>query len=436
MEPLGLGILMIIMLLFLIFIGMPIAFSLGLSGIFCLLAVKGWKVTWGFLMSTPYNTSFNWAFVVLPLFILTGELAFASGIGKNAFDLANKWLGRLRGGLAIATIMGCGIFGAVCGSSLAAASAMGKITIPEMRRFKYAVELALGAVAAGGTLSIMIPPSGILVIYGILTEESIGRLLIAGILPGVLSMLIYSMGIYVWTKINPNIAPSTEKSFSWKEKVYSIKGSYGALIIFIIIIGGIYTGLATPNEAAALGALAALIMMLIICKDRISVMGESLRNTTRVTCMFLFIVICAAFFTLGLAVSGIPDQLTRYMTSLHIHPLALMALLLIPYIPLGMLLDTVSMLVITLPVIYPVVKALGFSGIWFGILVTKLIEVSLMTPPVGLNVFVISGIVPDVPISRVFKGCIPFLIMDLVTLSLLFFFPEISTWLPDSMLSK
>jgi tripartite ATP-independent transporter DctM subunit len=387
-------------------------------------------------MSTPYNTSFNWAFVVLPLFILTGELAFASGIGKNAFDLADKWFGRLKGGLAIATIIGCGIFGAVCGSSLAAASAMGKITIPEMRRFKYAVELALGSVAAGGTLSIMIPPSGILVIYGILTEESIGRLLIAGILPGVLSILIYCTGIYVWTKINPDIAPSTGRSYGWKEKVYSLKGSYGALIIFIIIIGGIYTGFATPNEAAALGALAALIMMLIICKNRITVMGESLRNTTRVTCMFLFIVICAAFFTLGLAVSGIPDQLTKYMTSLGIHPLALMALLLVPYIPLGMLLDTVSMLVITIPVIYPVVKALGFSGIWFGILVTKLIEVSLMTPPVGLNVFVIGGIVPDVPISRVFKGCVPFLMMDFVTLSLLFFFPEISTWLPDSMLSK
>ena len=436
MDPLVVGILMIVLLLAFIFIGMPIAFSLGLSSLICLLGVKGWKVTWGFLMTTPYNTSFNWAFVVLPLFILTGELAFASGIGRNAFDMADKWVGKLKGGLAVATIIGCGIFGAVSGSSLAAASAMGKITIPEMRRFKYSVELAVGSVAAGGTLSILIPPSGILVIYGILTEESIGRLLIGGVLPGVLSVVMYCLGIYAWTRINPSIAPSTERRYSWKEKIHSLKGSYGALVIFVIIIGGMYSGLATPNEAAALGALAALLMMLIICTNKISVLSESLRNTSRVTCMFLFIVICASFFTLGLAVSGIPDQLTKYMTSLDIHPLALMALLLIPYIPLGMLLDTVSMLVITIPVIYPVVHAMGFSGIWFGILVTKLIEMSLMSPPVGLNVFVIGGIVPDVPMSRVFKGCVPFLMMDCVTLALLFFVPEITTWLPDSMMSK
>lgn len=336
----------------------------------------------------------------------------------------------------MATVIACAIFGATAGSSIAAAAAMGKVTIPEMKRYKYGIELAAGAVAAGGTLSVMIPPSGILIIYGLITEESIGKLLIGGILPGILSAVIYCLGIYIWTRIKPEIAPSSKVNFTWKERFLSLKQGYGVLIIFGIVIGGIYTGVATPNEAAAFGAFAALILLLINGKNRINAISKALGNSSKITCMFMLIVVCAAFFSLGLVVSGIPQLVTKYLVGLDIHPLGLMALLLLPYIPLGMFLDTVSMLFITLPVIFPVVKALGFSGIWFGILVTKLIEVSLMTPPLGLNVYVINGILPDVPIGKIFKGCIPFLIMDAVTLSILFFFPEISTWLPNNMLGN
>ncbi len=428
------GVMMILLLLVLIAFEMPIALSLGLSGVLCLLLTKGLNITWGFLQAVPFTASFSWAYVVLPLFILMGEMAFFAGISSAAFDMANKWFGKIKGGLAMATIVACGIFGATSGSSIAAAAAMGKVTIPEMKKYKYATELAVGAVAAGGTLSVMIPPSGILVIYGLITEESIGRLLIAGIIPGLLSMLVYCIGIYIWAKINPGIVPQEGTSFSWKERFGSLKQGYGALIIFGIVIGGIYSGLATPNEAAAFGAFAALILLLINAKNKLGGLKEALMNTSKTTCMFMLIVVCASFFTLGLTVTGIPVTLTKYLVGLNISPKLMIFLLLLPYIPLGMFLDTVSMLFITLPVIFPVVEALGFSGIWFGIMVTKLIEVSLMTPPLGLNVYVIHGVVPEISLGKIFKGCIPFLIMDAVTLTIMFIFPEIVTWLPNSML--
>ncbi|MCR4442317.1 MAG: TRAP transporter large permease subunit [Peptococcaceae bacterium] len=430
------GVLMIVLLLVLIAVGMPIALSLGISGVLCLLVVKGWNITWGFLQTVPYNTGFNWAYVVLPLFILMGELAFYAGISTSAFDMANKWFGKIKGGLAMATIAACGIFGATSGSSIAAAAAMGKVTIPEMKKYNYSIELAAGAVAAGGTLSVMIPPSGILVIYGLITEESIGKLLIAGILPGILSIMIYCVGISIWCRINPTLVPQQGERFSWRERFSSLRQSYGVVIIFGIVVGGIYTGLATPNEASAFGALAALILLLINASKKWNSLGQALASTSKVTCMFMLIVVCAAFFTLGLTVTGIPKALTDFLVGLDISPRLLVFLLLLPYIPLGMFLDTLSMMFITLPVIFPVIKALGFSGIWFGILVTKLIEVSLMTPPLGLNVYVINGIMPDVPLGKIFRGCIPFLLMDAVTLGLLFFIPEISTWLPNTMLSQ
>lgn len=333
----------------------------------------------------------------------------------------------------MATITGCAIFGATSGSSIAAAATMGKLTIPEMRQRGYSVELAAGAVAAGGTLSVMIPPSGILVIYGIITEESIGQLLIAGFLPGLLSALIYMVGIYIWCSISPSAAPSAGVRASWRTRFGSLKKGYGALLIFGVVMGGIYFGIFTPTEAGASGAAVALILVLVKSRSRMRSLREALVETAKITCMFFTIVICAHFFTLGLTVSRIPETLVTFLTNLHVHPLALIAILLSVYLPLGMFLDTVSLLFLTLPIIFPVVQALQFSGVWFGILVTKLIEVSLMTPPVGLNVYVIKGLLPEVDIGRIFKGCIPFLLMDAITLSLLFFFPPISLWLPSTV---
>ena len=295
------------------------------------------------------------------------------------------------------------------------------------------MELAAGCVAGGGTLSVLIPPSGILVIYGIITEESIGQLLIAGIAPGLLSALIYMFGIYIWCFIKPNIAPSTDIRVSWKTRFVSLKDGYGAVLIFGVVMGGIYTGIFTPTEAGAFGAAVALALLLMKSKARFHDLTEGLVETAKVTCMFFTIVICAHFFTLGLTVSGIPKALVTYLTTLNMHPNIILMILLFVYIPLGMFLDTVSLLFLTLPIIFPVVKAMGFSGIWFGILVTKLIEVSLITPPVGLNVYVIKGILPEVETSTIFKGCIPFLIMDILTLAVLFLFPQVTLWLPSTM---
>ena len=433
MDPLTSGMVMIVLLLVLLAIGLPIAFSLGISGVICVLMVTGWQTTYGFLSTTPFNTSASWLYVVLPLFILMGMLSYSAGINENAFTIANYWLGKIKGGLAMATIWACSVFGATSGSSIAAAATMGKLAIPQMRRYNYSMELAAGCVAGGGTLSVMIPPSGILVIYGIITEESIGQLLIAGLLPGLLSALIYMSGIYLWCSIKPSIAPSTDIRVSWRTRLVSLKDGYGAVLIFGVVMGGIYTGIFTPTEAGAFGAAVALILLLTKSKTRFHALREGLVETAKVTCMFFTIVICAHFFTLGLTVSGIPKALVTYLTELNMHPKLILTILLFVYIPLGMFLDTVSLLFLTLPIIFPVVKAMGFSGIWFGILVTKLIEVSLITPPVGLNVYVIKGILPEVEIGTIFKGCIPFLIMDILTLAVLFFFPQIALWLPSTM---
>jgi C4-dicarboxylate transporter DctM subunit len=424
---------MIVLLLVFLAIGLPIAFSLGISGVICVFMVTGWQTTYGFLSTTPFNTSASWLYVVLPLFILMGMLSYSAGINEDAFTIANYWLGKIKGGLAMATIWACSIFGATSGSSIAAAATMGKLAIPQMRRYEYSMELAAGCVAGGGTLSVLIPPSGILVIYGIITEESIGQLLIAGLLPGLLSALIYMVGIYIWCSIKPSIAPSTDISVTWKKRLVSLKNGYGAVLIFGVVMGGIYTGIFTPTEAGAFGAAVALILLLMRSKMRFHALREGLVETAKVTCMFFTIVICAHFFTLGLTVSGIPKALVTYLSTLNMHPKLILTVLLFVYIPLGMFLDTVSLLFLTLPIIFPVVKAMGFSGIWFGILVTKLIEVSLITPPVGLNVYVIKGILPEVEIGTIFKGCIPFLIMDILTLAALFFFPQITLWLPSTM---
>jgi len=424
---------MILLLLVLLAIGLPIAFSLGISGIICVYMVAGWDTTYGFLSTTPFNTSASWLYVVLPLFILMGMLSYSAGINQDAFTIANYWLGRIKGGLAMATIGACSVFGATSGSSIAAAATMGKLAIPQMRRYRYSMELAAGCVAGGGTLSVMIPPSGILVIYGIITEESIGRLLIAGLLPGLLSALIYMLGIYVLCSIRPNIAPSTDIRVSWKARLASLKNGYGAVLIFGVVMGGIYTGIFTPTEAGAFGAAVAFVLLLMKSKKRFRSLTEGLTETAKVTCMFFTIVICAHFFTLGLTVSGIPKALVTYLIGLNMHPKLILIVLLFVYLPLGMFLDTVSLLFLTLPIMFPVVKAMGFSGIWFGILVTKLIEVSLITPPLGLNVYVIKGILPEVDTATIFKGCIPFLIMDILTLMILFLFPQIVLWLPSTM---
>jgi C4-dicarboxylate transporter DctM subunit len=432
-APLTAGLVMILLLLVLLAIGLPIAFSLGISGIICVYMVAGWDTTYGFLSTTPFNTSASWLYVVLPLFILMGMLSYSAGINQDAFTIANYWLGRIKGGLAMATIGACSVFGATSGSSIAAAATMGKLAIPQMRRYRYSMELAAGCVAGGGTLSVMIPPSGILVIYGIITEESIGRLLIAGLLPGLLSALIYMLGIYILCSIRPNIAPSTDIRVSWKTRLASLKNGYGAVLIFGVVMGGIYTGIFTPTEAGAFGAAVAFVLLLMKSKKRFRSLTEGLTETAKVTCMFFTIVICAHFFTLGLTVSGIPKALVTYLIGLNMHPKLILIVLLFVYLPLGMFLDTVSLLFLTLPIMFPVVKAMGFSGIWFGILVTKLIEVSLITPPLGLNVYVIKGILPEVDTATIFKGCIPFLIMDILTLMILFLFPQIVLWLPSTM---
>jgi tripartite ATP-independent transporter DctM subunit len=433
MDPFWIGILSIALLFIFLALGVPIAFALGLSGVMALVAMRGFGTALNFMLSSPYSTISSWALVIIPLFMVMGHMAFHSGVTTDAYELGHKWLGRVNGGLAMATVFGCAAFAATSGSSLATAATMGKIAIPEMRRFGYRLELCVGCVAAGGTLGILIPPSGVLVIYGVITEQSIGKLLIGGFLPGLVSAVIYMSGIYFMARFLRMGGPIPGPT-SWRDKIHALGRSAGVLVLFGIVMGGIYSGFFTAVEAAGFGAAAALLMLLIRSKKRLSDIRDSMKVTAKSTCMILTIFVGAAAFALDLTIAGIPQKLAAYLISLDVPPKLTILILLIPYIPLGMFLDPVSMMVLTLPIIFPVVEALGFSGIWFGILVTKLIEISLITPPVGLNLYVVKSTLPEVSLGRILIGCVPFLIMDFITLGIILFFPEITLFLPNMMM--
>ncbi|MFC1912683.1 TRAP transporter large permease [Chloroflexota bacterium] len=433
-----LGVLAAIVAVCLLFVflmtGVPIAFSLGTAGVIGIFLVAGGTSAWVFLSKAPFAYVASWVFIIVPMFILMGNLAFSAGIGKDAYSIGYKWLGRVPGGLALATIAGCAGFAATCGSSVATAATVGKVAIPEMRRYKYDLKLAFGSVGAGGTFGVMIPPSGILVIYGILAEQSIGRLLMAGLLPGILSAILYFIVILVWVKLKPNIAPKPDISFTWKERLISLKGATGVIVLFLIVMGGIYTGFFTPTEASAVGAVAAFIILLIRSKRHIPDIRGAFGDGARTTSMIFTIMIGGGIFGALVALSQIPQSLSNALITLNLPPIALLILILIPYVPLGMLLDPVSALVLTIPIILPFVQAAGFDGIWFGILVTKLIEVSMVTPPVGMNLFILKGLWPEIGIDTVIKGCLPFLVMDFITLGILIAFPSIALFLPNMMM--
>ena len=433
MDPFWIGILSIGVLFILLAMGVPIAFSLGLSGLMAIVVMRGFGITFNFMLSTPYSTISSWALVIIPLFMLMGHMASYAGVTTDAYELGHKWLGRVNGGLAMATIFGCAAFAATSGSSVATAATMGKIAIPEMRRYGYRLELCVGCVAAGGTLGILIPPSGVLVIYGIITEQSIGRLLMAGFLPGLISAAIFMCGIYIMARFFGMAGPKPPP-VKWSDKIYVLGKSSGVIILFGTVMGGIYSGFFTAVEAAGFGAAVALIMLLMRSNKRLSDISDSMKVTAKSSCMILTIFVGAAAFALDLTMAGIPQKLSAYFIGLDVPREVTILLLLIPYIPLGMFLDPVSMMVLTLPIIFPVVEALGFSGIWFGILVTILIEISLITPPVGLNLYVVKATLPEVSIERVLIGCLPFLIMEFISLGIIFIFPQLALFLPNMMM--
>jgi tripartite ATP-independent transporter DctM subunit len=361
-----------------------------------------------------------------------GAFAFSAGLSKDLYEAAYKWLGNLRGGLAMATVGACACFAAISGSSMATAATMGTVSLPEMKKYNYDPALATGSVAAGGSMGILIPPSVILIIYGIITEQSIGKLFLAGFIPGVMEAVFYMIVIAVITRFKPEMGPRGPRT-TFSEKLRALAKTWEVLTLFIVVIGGIYLGIFTPTEAAGIGAFGAFIFAVIKKRMTWAAFKESLSSSIKTSVMVFAIILGAMLLGYFLSVTRIPFDLAGYIGDLHINRYMILVLILLTFIVLGCVIDTMAIILLTVPIFFPLIVQLGFDPIWFGILVVRVTEIGLLTPPVGLNVFVIKGVAPDVPIGTIFRGIVPFLIADFIHVALLIAFPQITLFLPNMM---
>jgi tripartite ATP-independent transporter DctM subunit len=375
-------------------------------------------------------TDFN--FAVVPLFLLMGSFATNSGMSRELFRTANAFLGHLRGGLGIATIAACGGFAAICGSSVATAATFSRVAYPEMRRYGYPQSFATGVIAAGGTLGIMIPPSTVLAIYGIITEQDIGKLFIAGVIPGIVAVLMYMATITLIGRLRPGYLPAG-KPVPWRERIASTRDVWATLLLFFFVIGGIYGGLFTATEAAGMGAAGAFIISVLRRRLSGADILRSLLEATRTTAAVFTVLIGALLFGYFLTITQTPQKVTEFLVGLGIGRYGVLALIMVMFLVLGTLMDALAMIILTVPIVFPVIKALGFDPIWFGIIIVMVAELGLIHPPVGMNIFVIKSVVEDVKISTIFYGVLPFIITDLLRLILLIAFPILALWLPSQM---
>jgi len=432
MDPLIVGVAGILMVMLFLLLGMNIGFAMGIVGFlgFSLLTSFGTGIS--MIGMVAYKTGSSYTLTVIPLFILMGLFSNSSRMGYDLYQAVYRWIGFLPGGLAMATVLACAAFAAISGSSLATAAIMGMVALPEMKRFNYDSALATGCVAAGGTLGILIPPSTIMIIYGILTEQPIGTLFIAGILPGILLTCLFLGTIYIMTRKNPLLAPAGP-SFPWKDKFSALKGTAGVLFLFALVIGGLYMGWFSPTEAAGVGAFGALIIALVKRRMNGKNLFAALQETALTTAMVFIILIGANILGYFMTVSQIPESLSQLIVNQGLNRYVVMSIICTIYIILGCLMEGMAIMVLTLPVIFPLVMQMGFDPIWFGVIVTLFIEMGLITPPVGVNVFIVSGIVKEVPMYTIFRGVMPFFIAMIICLIILIIFPQIALFLPRTM---
>lgn len=422
----------------LVLMRMPIAFAMGLVGLI------------GYMMETSYrgaismagrliiDTSQDYGLSVVPLFVLMGLLVNKSGISRELYQVSHAFLGHMRGGLAMATVVACGGFAAICGSSLATAATMSKVAMPEMRKFGYDDSLSTASIAAGGTLGILIPPSVILVIYGLLTETSIGKLFIAGIIPGIMGILFYLIAVRITVARNPKAGPAGPRT-GWGGRIAALKGVWAVLLLFSLVIGGLYGALDfwpiylafSPTEAAGMGAAGAFLIALARGSLSFRDLKEVLAETTTTTASLFSVLIGAWVFSNFVNIAGLPEALQGGVSSLGLSPWMVMALIVLIYVALGCVFESLSMLLLTVPIFFPLVTGLGFDPVWFGIIVVVVTEISLITPPVGLNVFILKGVVGDVTTGTIFRGVTPFWVMDIVRLALLLAVPGLVLFLPS-----
>lgn len=426
------GLLGIIFLMVLMFLGPPIGFAMGFVGIIGNWYISGFETSLGIVKLVTYDTVADYFFCVAPLFILMGFLCYASGLSGKLYDAGYKWFGSFRGGLSISTIFGCAGFSAICGGSLETAATIGSVALPEMKKYKYSDSLATGCLAAGGTLGILIPPSMGFIIYGILTEQSIAALFMAGILPGILLAGLFAVGISIQCRLNPELGPAGPKT-TLREKLIASKGVWPVAVLFLLVIGGLYRGFFTPTEAGGIGAAGALIIALFSKVLTWEKLVKAFLDTAQMTSMIFIIFIGVVILGYFISLSDIPLKLSSFIVSLNVSRYVILILILFLYVILGMLMNIVPMIMITLPIIYPTVTALGFDPIWFGVIMVIMMEMGQITPPVGMNVFVISGIARDVPMATVFRGIVPFIFIEIVVLIILILFPDIALYLPNAM---
>lgn len=432
MSSIQIGFCGLLVLLVLIGGGVNIALSLLAVGFGGIILVSSMDAALQLLGWMPYNSLALFAFVTMPLFILMGEFAHYTGASTAAFSTSYKLLGNLTGGLAMAVTAACALFGACSGSSIAAAATMARVSYPELKKYGYDKGFSASLIAASGSLAVLIPPSVILIFYAMLTEQSLARLLLAGAFPGILSALIYLLAIYLRVKLSPKIAPQ-KIHFSWREKLQSLPALAGILFIVTFVIGGMYIGIFTASEAAATGAALTLVMALLKRTLNIKILKKSIRMAGVTTCAIFFIVFGALIFGKFLSLSGVTSYVITAVSNASLPPIMILIAILIIFLMLGCILEAASMLAVTLPVVFPVIVAVGYDPIWFGIICVKMVEVSVVTPPLGLNIFAVKGVLGnEVALESMFANILPFILADIVTIVLLILFPQIVLFLPNT----
>lgn len=431
MSPSTIGFIGICVLIILILSRMHIGICMGLVGFVGFACVAGIEPALGILKTVPYTTFASEDLSVIPLFILMGSFAFAAGMSEDLYGAVHKLFGSLRGGLAMATVAACACFAAISGSSLATAATLGRVAMPEMRKYKYDPGLATGSIAAGGCIGILIPPSVILIIYGILTEQSIGQLFLAGFIPGILEAIFYIITIAIMVYRKPTLGPPGPKTTA-REKIFALTKTWEVAVIFLLVIGGLYTGLFTPTEAAGIGAFVTFCFSLIRKKMNWHNFKTSLTDTMQTSGMLFLIVLGAMLLGYFFSITHLPFELSSAVSALPVNRYVILILILIVILILGCLMDSLAIVLLTVPVFYPLIISLDFNPVWFGILVVRVTEMGLITPPVGLNVFIIKGIT-NVPMETIFRGVLPFLIADVCELVVLIIFPQITLFLPNLM---
>lgn len=430
MNPVSVGLLSFLALTLFLMSGVRIAFATAICGFFGLWIMRGYDPAASLSAQTILGHVTNYNLLVLPLFIMMGFFAYYANITRDIYWAARQWLGHLPGGLAIATIIGCAGFAAACGASTASAAVMGRVALPELKKYGYDDKISTGCVAAGGTMAIMIPPSVLFVIYGFIAEESIGALLLAGILPGLLQALTYVAMLLIRFKLNPALGQPIQ-GITWAERFSSLKGVWGMIAIILFVMGSMYTGLATPTEAAGVGALGALV--LAIPRLKFKEFTAAMVETVRTTSLIFAIVAGVLIFVHFLGFTGTPAAIADTIAHLQVPPIVILIGILLLYLVLGMFIDGIGMVLLTVPILLPTIKALGIDPIVFGVLVVRMVEIGLMTPPVGLNVYVLKGVAKDISMGDIFRGCGWFVFVDIINVAILLAFPQIILLIPQSM---